>query len=440
MTEYGKKLNIERSLRTPKGIKGSRQKVIVTHNPSEIDQNQLLLVRFPYLGSDDVIIPGTANLSFDIKLTSDFDKKRTLVSNIGRAIVKKLAVKFEGNDILSIDDYDIYACYRDLWKTKSEKKNAIRQGIIDEKGNSENCMKLRVGASDKDTTKVTDKAIADVYKNKFVIPLDFEMLNEAMPYYQSSLGNRLCYELTFNDYNRVIYSKDAKNAAGQATTSDAKYKISNISLEYEIVAQPTLARIISLEYQNMALLYDRILRHCKIIVNKSTESTWNWSFNTPCKSLRGILVLFEEEEAYKRNTMKFFNPNIQKVSVIVEGKPNQLFSSGMEPFDQFTEVTKYFGEGRHKDNNANEIQKHLQLHDLTAGEYLTDKYALWLDFRTIDENILHGTGRRIENASEGITLQIQRKVGGSGMVKAYIYLIMDAQLNIQNGQFISVLY
>ena len=34
--EYGKRLNSECSLRTPKGIKGTRQKVIVTHNPSEI--------------------------------------------------------------------------------------------------------------------------------------------------------------------------------------------------------------------------------------------------------------------------------------------------------------------------------------------------------------------------------------------------------------------
>ena len=63
--EYGKRLNPECSLRTPKGIKGTRQKVIVTHNPNEIDQAQELLVRFPNLGSDDVIIPGTANPSFN---------------------------------------------------------------------------------------------------------------------------------------------------------------------------------------------------------------------------------------------------------------------------------------------------------------------------------------------------------------------------------------
>ena len=112
--EYGKRLYPERSLKTPKGIKGSRQKVIVTHNPSEIDQAQELLVSFPNLGSDDVIIPGTANLSFNIELTSTADLNRTLVSNIGRAIMKKLAVKFEGNEMLSVDDFDVFACYRDL--------------------------------------------------------------------------------------------------------------------------------------------------------------------------------------------------------------------------------------------------------------------------------------------------------------------------------------
>ena len=109
--EYGKRLNPERSLRTPKGINGTRQKVIVTHNPSKIDRAQELLVRFPNLGSDDVIIPGMANLSFNIELTSAIDANRTLVSDIGRAIIKNLAVKFEGNEIMSIDDFDVLVCY-----------------------------------------------------------------------------------------------------------------------------------------------------------------------------------------------------------------------------------------------------------------------------------------------------------------------------------------
>ena len=143
---------------------------------------------------------------------------------------------------------------------------------------------------------------------------------------------------------------------------------------------------------------------------------------------------------YMRDTSKFYNPKIQKVSVIVEGKPNQLYAQGMRSFEQYDEICKYFAEGKQKDNNANEVQKQLQLYDLSVGEYLTDKFALWLDFRTIDENTLHGMGRRIENASEGITLQIEKTAETAGNLSAYIYLIMDAQLNIQNGAFVSALY
>ena len=100
-----------------------------------------------------------ANLSFNIELTSAVDTNRTLVSNIGRAIIKKLAVKFEGNEIMSMDNFDVLACYRDLWKTKSEKRNAIRQGIISNDGCMENCIKLRINAGDKSTSNAKDKAM-----------------------------------------------------------------------------------------------------------------------------------------------------------------------------------------------------------------------------------------------------------------------------------------
>ena len=87
-----------------------------------------------------------------------------------------------------------------------EKRNAIRQGIISNDGCTENYIKLIIKAGDKDTSIAQDKAIANTYGNKFIIPLDFEMLDSVLHYYQVGLGNRLCYEITFNDYNRVIRS------------------------------------------------------------------------------------------------------------------------------------------------------------------------------------------------------------------------------------------
>ena len=95
----------------------------------------------------------------------------------------------------------------------------------------------------------------------------------------------------------------------------------------------------------MVLLYDRVIQHSQIPVNKS-DIKWNWSFNKTCKSLKGILVLFEEEKPFVRNMSMFYNLKIEKVTITVEGKPNQLYSQGMRSFEQYDEAHKYFAEGR----------------------------------------------------------------------------------------------
>ena len=230
----------------------------------------------------------------------------------------------------------MFACYQDLWKTTSEKRNVIQQSIISTDGCTLGCMKLRINAGDKNTTLLPqDKAIADTYGNKFIIPLDFEMLDSAMPYYQVGLRNRLSYELLFNDYNLVINS----------LKTDTTYKITHISLEYDIVTQPELALSMRSEYNKMVLLFDRVIQHSQIPVNK-LNTKWNWSFNETCKSLKGILVLFEEEKPFVRDTSRYYNPKIQKVTITVEGKSNQLYSQGMRSFEQYDEAHKYFAEGR----------------------------------------------------------------------------------------------
>ena len=73
-SKFGRKLNPHRSLREPLCVKGVRQSVVITNNPSSIDQNQQLLVRFPNLGKGDVIVPGTVRLAFTITLNSEEGK------------------------------------------------------------------------------------------------------------------------------------------------------------------------------------------------------------------------------------------------------------------------------------------------------------------------------------------------------------------------------
>ena len=423
----GSKLQPNRSLKNAFGIKGNRQKIVVTNNPSTIDQNQLLTVRFPNLDTNDIIIPGTTRLTFDITLNST-DANRTLINNIGRAIVKKKVVKIEGNEILSIDDSDTLDCYYDLWMSGKERQNAVFQGIVTDsiKGQRVNAIKHRINAGDK-TSNVEDQAIAAAFGNKFCIPLDFEILESSMPFYQSGLSSRLSYELTFNEYKKVIKS----------SKPDATYTITNISLEFDTISNSRLASDIKTEYMKTSILYDRILRHRNIVL-KDSETIWNLNFNTPAKSFKGILMLFTKETDWARDTEKFYNPKITKVEVAVEGKPNQLYTHGMKSYHQFDEMKKHFGDGKLKEHGS--VQNDLNLFDIRMTEYYTSKYGLWLDFRSTDDNTLHGTGRRIENASEGITVAITKTAGTGGNLQCFIYLFMDAQINIQNGEFVNIMY
>ena len=385
-------------------------------------------MRFPDLKENQVIIPGTTKLTFNITLAGT-DVNRTLVKNLGRNIIRKLVVKLEGNEIISIDDYDVLFLYIDSWKTATERRNAVFQGIVEADGQTENAIKHRINSDDK-ANNAKDQTVASIYDNRFCIPLDFEILESSLPLYQYGLGSRLTYELTYADYSDVI----------KATNPDATYTISNISLEFDTMTNASLASQIRTEYMKSSILYDRILR-ARIIPLDKSDTSFSVDINSPSKSLKGVLLIFTKERSatkFARDTEEFYNPKITKVEVTVEGVPNELYAQNMEYRHQYDEIVKYFAEGRLKEAGA--IQKDLQLHNVNIVSYYTDKYALWLDFRTIDDNRFHGSGRRMENTSEGIRLQITKKAETAGKLSCYLYIFQDAQVNISDAQFLNVVY
>ena len=193
----------------------------------------------------------------------------------------------------------------------------------------------------------------------------------------------MTYELTFADYSDVIKAMDP----------DATYTIANISLEFDTIINASLASQIRTEYMKSSILYDRILR-ARIIPLNDSSTNFLMDINSPSKSLKGVLLIFMKERnttKINRDTEEFFNPKITKVEVTVEGVPNELYAQNMEYRHQYDEIAKHFAEGQLKEAGA--IQKDLQLHNINIASYYTDKYALWLDFRTIDNNRLHGSGR-----------------------------------------------
>ena len=201
--------------------------------------------RFPDLKENQLIIPSTTKLTFNISLAGT-DVNRTLVKNLGRNIIKKLVVKLEGNEIISTDDYDVLYSYYDCWKTTTEKRNAVFQGIVEADGQAENAIKHRINTTDK-ANDAKDQTVASIFDNRFCIPLDFEILESSLPPYQYGLGSRLTHELTFADYSDVI----------KATDPDATYTISNISIFYMI------------EFLELALFHSSIPIQASLLISKA---------------------------------------------------------------------------------------------------------------------------------------------------------------------------
>ena len=60
--------------------------------------------------------------------------------------------------------------------------------------------------------------------------------------------------------------------------------------------------------------------------------------------------------------------------------------------------------------------------------------------RSTNDNTLHGSVRRIENASEGATIQIEKEQESNEILYIYLYIIQDAQINFEDGRFKEVVY
>ena len=101
--------------------------------------------------------------------------------------------------------------------------------------------------------------------------------------------------------------------------------------------------------------------------------------------------------------------------------PQQLFAAGLQAREVYPELKKYF----YKEN-----------FDVIWEDFLTTKFALWIDTRSSIDNILHGSGRVVEKS--GILLQIEKAPEASGDLMCYVFSLKDAvaHLSVTNPSVI----
>ena len=398
---YGE-LNPAPENRVEFGFKGKREHVITPNTPNISYPGQTLKIVIPKGSSDVTIVKETLNITAKVPITSK-DKSASLVQNFGRNVCKKRMLQLGSNDFNNLDNSDKYYTYSDLHLGKNERKNCIPQGIQSNQG-----LQARAGATKKTdgTTAISftaeENAIKKTLEDRFEIPLDFDFFKQSIcPY---GLKEDLAVTIELNSAAKVLIATDDTNAT---------YNLSDISLEYDVIIDEDYAKEVCAQYNYMSIPYTRITNALSTIKPKNHKK-WEFDICQPSHSLQGILVLFKERGLdFNHKTEKYYNPTIEKVSIMIDGSPHQLYRGGLLSRDTFPEIKKYY-KG-----------------DVNLGEFVTTKFALWIDMRSSISNTLHGTGRRVKG---NIQLQIEKVEETSGDLDSYIFVMQDALINIQDGR------
>ena len=360
-------------------LKAERAVKRITFDRTEVNPEETLYVSVPKLNENEVIVPGSLALRFNIDLNGGH-ANNFLVDNVSRALLDKLPVKYAGEVLQDTVGFDIYKIYEDLFLSKEERDNMLLDGI-----QGEDLNKIRSNSGDKKTSGVAaENKLSESCGTKYNIQLDHQILTDHGAFYPQALFNDLVFELNLAPASQVVRGSDP---------SKLKYKLKNIQLEYKIIRSNTVADEVRSVYSSgKEFTYDHIQRAEVVTFAKGTDTMLNLRVNPQRRSLKGILLLFVEPYiAGTRHSETYLNPDLKKVSVTVNGSPNMLYNNGLEGIDFWEEVKRFFAKEKNKTQHMN------------ATKFYTDnKFGLLIDLRSMADHAMHGSGTRLVNTKDGV--------------------------------------
>ena len=196
-----------------------------------------------------------------------------------------------------------------------------------------------------------ENAIKKTLDKRFAIPLDFDFFQH--PVYPYGLEQCLFIRIELNS---------AKNVLLCTGDTNARYKLSHISLEFDVILDGPYATAIGEMYVKTFIYYTRVTSiHHQTLSKKGTTLKIDLN-NLSVRSLQGLLLLFLDKcDDFANKNEEFYNPSINKISVMINGISLQLYRAGLQARDIYPELKKYF----YKENS-----------DVTWKGFLTTKFAL----------------------------------------------------------------
>ena len=126
--------------------------------------------------------------------------------------------------------------------------------------------------------------------------------------------------------------------------TNATYKLSDISLEYDAIFDEPYATSIGEMYTGTtSILYTKVTSiHYQTLSKKDT--TWKIDVNNlSVRSMEGLLLLFlDKRDDFANKNEEFYNPSTKKILVTINGMPYQLYAGVLQARDVYPGLKKHF--------------------------------------------------------------------------------------------------
>ena len=245
--------------------------------------------------------------------------------------------------------------------------------------------KIRCNTGDKATSGVDiENKLAEVYKMKYKIHLDHQILTSNGIFYPHALDKDLTFELTLASASQVLRGSDPAKLV---------YKLKNIQLEYEGIRSKKLVNHATAIYTNgKGFADDQVVLEKTVTFDRGTDADLNLLVNPQRQSLKGILCLFTVPyTAGTRDSEAFFNPDITNAEVTINGIPNRVYNNGIKGYDQFRELSRLFCTKHKKSSCVESFTPYI-----TLARYLTlNKFGFFLDLRSMAGVDMHAVANAL---------------------------------------------
>ena len=335
-------------------------------------------------------------------LFENTNTKSWFKNNLGRLLCKELQIRIGLSPVHDNKLEHLVMVYKDLWLPDERREDMSEYGIA-----TKNLRKFMSGDDSASTSVKADNALFKARGKRVKIKLG-KIIRDQGLFVPSALHGSVEFNFKTPSASKIMIA--------QSGESVGDYALKEPKLIYESIESPDMYSQASAEYADTDFPFVDISYLKSINWGKDQTSVVEF-VNVPRRSMRAIVMLFKHADMV--DSEKYIYPNITKVDVTINGRPNAVYSNRIGIDDLYREARRIF---------------HVKDTNMTEKKFYNNKFALVIDLRCADDNDGMGAGYNVTDTKSGVQLIIIKEAMTKD-VKGEIYALSDAAVSIIGGSY-----